>query len=550
MKKRLLALILAGVMSLSLLLSGCGGNASTPDSSKSETPSSDSSTADEPEESSSTPAEETSDVAWDTNTKDTIVLSVINNYYTAGWKQMAEDYMQLHPETEVVVDVVADNDTYTQKMTTWLTSDDLTQAADIVHVNFAAGPMGGYNVMFEKDMIYDFNQMLDEVNPYNGGKTVRVAFNDGDLPLLQSSGKQYALPFDFVGVAIMYNKDLLDANGIAVPTTNEELLAACEKLKEAGVEVPIAATSEAEWYLSAVADAALRSTEETFLVQPEDGEYVAETMSANDGFKFDENDWTCDRYTVFSGERVAMYQLENKFTDATTVAIWNEFSKVAKYFTPNFLQSASTEVLSSFEMGNSGFLISGSWNVGVLNSDMQELGDDGFEWGTIAFPKYETAPEGFQSELRTLYVTGNVMGIIKSHGDGDHLERVKDFYKFCYSAEGSQKMFEVTLNAGNFVQGPPAIIGVELSEELNMKLAGFVQEGSIKGDFGGLSGQTKYLSEDQGSYIEAVNKLLAGEITAEEFCQTLSPIALKAVQDNIDKNGYDLDPSTKDEVKS
>lgn len=148
--------------------------------------------------------------AWDSSKKDKIVLSVINNYYTAGWKQMAEEYMKLHPETEVVVDVVADNDAYTQKVTTWLTSDDLTQAADIIHINFASGPNGGYNVMYEKDMIYDFNDMMDETNPYNGGKKVSEAFNKDDLPLLQDLGKQYALPFDFVGVAIMYNKDILD----------------------------------------------------------------------------------------------------------------------------------------------------------------------------------------------------------------------------------------------------------------------------------------------------------------------------------------------------
>ena len=538
MKKRLLALILAGVLSLSAALTGCGGGDSSTSSGadSSDGGSSESSTSGE--------------AAWDTSKQDKIVVSVINNYYTAGWKKMAEDYMALHPETEVVIDVVADNNTYTQKVTTWLTSDDLTQAADIIHINFAAGPMGGYDVMYEKDMIYDFNDMMDEANAYNGGKKVSEVFNASDLPLLQTSGKQYALPFDFVGVAIMYNKDILDEHGIEVPTSNEELIAACEKLQEAGMEVPIAATAEAEWYLSSVADSALRSQEEKFLVQPEDGAYVAEAMSANDGFTFDENDWTCDRFTVFSGERVAAYQMENKFTDPTTVAIWEEYRKVAKFFTPNSSGAASTEVLSSFELGNSAFLFSGSWNVGVLNSDMQELGDDGFEWGTIAFPHYENAPEGFQPELRTLYGAGNAMGIIKTHGDGDHLERVKDFYKFCYCPEGSQKMFEVTLDAGNFVQGPPAIIGVELSEELNAKLEGFVQEGAVKGDFGGLSGQTKYLSEDQGSYIEALNSFLAGEIDAQTFCNTISPIALKAVQDSIDKNGYDLDPATKDEVKS
>ena len=553
MKKRVLALILAGVMALSLLLSGCGGSTATSESSTAEESSKteESSQAEESETNEeSSEAAETSDVAWDTSVNDTIVISVINNYYTAGWKLMAEEYTKLHPETKVTVDVVADNSTYTQKMTTWLTADDLSEAADIVHVNFAAGPVGGYNVMFEKDMIYDFNDMLDETNPYDNGNLVRDSFKDSDRALLQNEGRSYALPFDFCGVAIMYNQDMLDEYGIALPTTYEELIAACETLQAAGVEVPIAASSEASWYLSAFADAALRNQEEIFLVQPEDGAYDAETMSANDGFKFDENDWTCDRYTVLSGERVAMYKLENKFTDETTVKVWEQFAAVAKYFTPNYSQAASTDVLSSFELGNSAFLLSGSWNVGVLNADMMELGDDAFEWGTMSFPGYENAPEGFQAKMRTLYVTGNVMGIIKTQGDGDHLERVKDFYKFCYCKEGCQKMYEATLNAGNFVQGPAAIVGVELDESLTKKLEGFVQEGSIKGDFGGICGQSGAMSEDEGTYNEALNNLLSGKITAQEFCETISPLCLKSVQDGIEKNGYDLDPSTKDEVKA
>lgn len=532
--KKILALVLAMVLALSVVLTGCGGGTSDQSSGGNE---------------SGGGSQASGDVAWDTSKQDTIVASVMNNYYTAGWKQMAEDYMALHPETEVVIDVVADNNTYTQKMTTWLTADDLSQSADIVHINFAAGPVGGYNVAYEKDMFYDFGEMLDEENPYNDGKKVREAFNEADLALVQDTGRYYALPFDFCGVAIMYNQDILDEHGIAIPTTNEELIAACEKLKEAGMEVPIAASSEAEWYLSSVADAALRSSEEQFLVQPEDGIYNADTMSANDGFKFDENDWTCDRFTVMSGERIAAYQMENKFVDDTTVAVWEEYRKIAQYFTPNYSAAASTEVLSSFELGNSAFLLSGSWNVGVLIADMDEMGDDGFEWGTIAFPSYENAPEGFQAELRTLYVTGNVMGIIKTQGDGDHLERVKDFYKFCYSPANAQKMYELTLTSGQFVQGPSAIVGVTLDDNLSSKLDGFVQEGAVKADFGGIVGQTKYLSEDQGSYIEALNSFLAGEIDAQAFCEKLSPIALKAVEDGITKNGYDLDPATLDEVK-
>ena len=72
-----------------------------------------------------------------------------------------------------------------------------------------------------------------------------------------------------------------------------------------------------------------------------------------------------------------------------------------------------------------------------------------------------------------------------------------------------------------FVQGPPAIIGVELSEELNNKLAGFVQEGAVKGDFGGIVGQDKYQTADQGSSIEALNSFLKGGSDGEGILRKL-----------------------------
>ena len=463
---------------------------------------------------------------------------------------MAEEYMELHPETEVVVDVVPDNDTYLQKMTTWLTSPDLTQAADIVHINFAAGPVGGYRVMYQKNMAYDFTKMLDEPNPYNDGKKVRECFVPEDLPLTKVAEGQFALPFDWVGIAIMYNKSMLDEKGISLPKTYEELDEACAKLRQGGLTSPIAATLEASWYLSSFADSALRHDEYTFLVHPEDGIWDEATMAANRDFVFDENDWTCDRYTVVSGERVAMYQKEKQFVDPKTVAVWDRFANIGKYFQPNYIAAASTEVLTSFELKNAAFLLSGSWNVGVLNSDIKEMGADGFEWGTMAFPPFANPPEGFQAGMRTLYVVGNTMGIILTQGEGDHLERVKDFYKFVYNPTNAQKMFETTLNAGNFVQGPPAIIGVKLSEELNQKLEGFVQKGAIKAEFGGVVGQDGVLAADKGQYTENVNKMLAGEITAQEFCTMTQPLFMRNVDDVIEKNGYDLNPATADKAKA
>ena len=55
---------------------------------------------------------------WDTTKNDEIILSVMNNYYTEGWYNVAKKYMELHPETTVTIDVIANNDALNQKFTT------------------------------------------------------------------------------------------------------------------------------------------------------------------------------------------------------------------------------------------------------------------------------------------------------------------------------------------------------------------------------------------------------------------------------------------------
>jgi len=486
---------------------------------------------------------------WDTSKNDEVVLSVIDNYYTAGWKKMAADYTALHPETKVTVDVVSDNDAYFAKMTTWLTGDTWTDSADIIHINFAQGPVGGYSVMFKKGMIYDFRKMFDEPNPYNGGKPFKDCLDMNAVALDTAPEGVFAIPFDWVGVAIIYNKSLLESKSLSMPTSYEQFDAVCKKLRDGGMQYPIAASAEASWYLMAFADAAFRGQEQEFLVQPEDAIWEEELMAPNRDFKFDENDFTRDRFTVFSPERMAKWRRENKGTDPKTVAVWEQFGNIAKYFTQNFAAAASTEIISTFEMGNAAFIISGSWNIGVLNAEINAMGDKGFEWGSMPFPPYENPPAGFQKVMRTLYGVGNTMGIVMPKGEGDHLERVKDFYKFVYCPDGCKAMFETTLNAGNFIQGPPAIKGFTLPEELVLKMNGFIQEGAGKADFSAVIGQDAYLAEDKGAYVDALNKFLAGETDAKTFCETVSPIWMRYLDDHIEKNGFDLDPSTKDTPK-
>ena len=58
-----------------------------------------------------------------------------------------------------------------------------------------------------------------------------------------------ALPFSVAAAGVIYNRDLFDANGVAVPATWDEFVAACETFKAAGI-APIYGTFKDPWTLA------------------------------------------------------------------------------------------------------------------------------------------------------------------------------------------------------------------------------------------------------------------------------------------------------------
>lgn len=64
-------------------------------------------------------------------------------------------------------------------------------------------------------------------------------------------GAMYSLPFSKSTEVLYYNKTFFEANGIAVPTTWDELEAACEKIKAIDPEsIPLGYDSEANWFIN------------------------------------------------------------------------------------------------------------------------------------------------------------------------------------------------------------------------------------------------------------------------------------------------------------
>lgn len=528
-RNKLIGLLLAAAMTTSSLV-GCGQG--------------------EEQKAEQDPAVVADDVEWDTSKQDTITLSVINNFYTAGEKKLAEEYMKLHPETKVVVDVVSDNDAYKAKMMTSL-DGERENAPDIVHGNFVGMALtnNSMDLTVEKGYLYDMTEMLDEENPYNGGK-VRDAFEEEDLQLvLSEAGGRYMpwLPFDKIGFAVYYNKDLLDKAGVEPPETWEELQDACEKLKEAGYEIPLSAGPESFRLCSTIADALYRNTTSDILVQPEDALWDENTMSANKDFQFDESNSLCDQFTVFNVERQMKYAIENGISTEANKKIYEEFNKVGKYFPDNWIAADSTLAIADFEGQICPMLYQASFNAGMIMNDIKALPEDmSFEWGTTQIARFENAPEGFGETLRGYWDFGNIMSIVDSD-DEDHLARVKDFYKFWYSADNAKMCYEETLNNGNFVQGPCVIKGVELSEELESLLAGF--ESAPAKEWAWATGLQWSTSADTPKFYDYMNQFTSGKITVEEYLENMETVYQNYNEESIERAGFDLDPTTSDQAK-
>ena len=66
------------------------------------------------------------------------------------------------------------------------------------------------------------------------------------LPAVSYNGKQYAVPMDYAGIGIIYNKDIFEKYGLQAPTTYRELEKVCRTLTDNNI-VPFAALLKENW---------------------------------------------------------------------------------------------------------------------------------------------------------------------------------------------------------------------------------------------------------------------------------------------------------------
>ncbi len=146
---------------------------------------------------------------------------------------MTEAYLAAHPEVKITVSYYATDD-IKPALKVAASSDTLPD----MWFNWG-GSLAGYYVT--NGCTYDLTQ-------YAADHDWRSLFNGGALDLCTLNGQLAGIPTSMAMLSIYYKKDVFEKCGVAVPTTFDELEAACAKLKENGV-VPFATAGMYGWHL-------------------------------------------------------------------------------------------------------------------------------------------------------------------------------------------------------------------------------------------------------------------------------------------------------------
>lgn len=232
--KRQFILIFVCILALSLIMSGCGTAGTTPAETKEVTKA-----ADKPTEKAQAAPTEIKFMHW--------------------WSYVTDDVMKPfkdeNPNIKLNMEYVA-IDQYPNKLKMLAASGetpDVFGAQTQIFSEFAK-----QNKIMELSSILK-EPAYDKATPW--GETIQASLMtnvSGQLPT-ELRDKTYGVPFGAISVAVVYNKNIFDKVGIAVPKTWDEFLSNNDKLKAAGY-IPLSFTGKVwgDWWYRMAMDQTMR----------------------------------------------------------------------------------------------------------------------------------------------------------------------------------------------------------------------------------------------------------------------------------------------------
>ena len=159
-------------------------------------------------------------------------------------------------------------------------------------------------------------------------------------------GKIYAVPLNIAAACVFYNTEMFEKAGATVPTTWDELIDDCEKLKAAGY-TPVTISAGTAWCLSMLAG------------------------------------YLCDREGV---DLTKVESGEESWNNDKTVAAGEKLLQLAQYFQPTAAGDTNDVATAAFYNEEAAILIQGSWAIAQMNGSNPAIED---KCGVFQFPAIE-----------------------------------------------------------------------------------------------------------------------------------------------------------------
>ena len=331
---------------------------------------------------------------------------------------------------------------------------------------------GGYNLLdlaLAKDVVVDLTPYV-EADP-----EWKALYSDVALTTNSRDGKIYASSSEGSLVGYFYNKELFEKAGIAEPAkTWDEFWQQCDKLKAAGITPLALDTADSAWVTSLWAGAMIATS----------GDEGYEFMKQMNPIDYN-NQPTIDAFT----------NVQKMLQEYTTLdAIGGKYEHAAN----NFLS------------GQAAMIANGPWMIGDFSDETKTTADFADKVGVAIFPGnfvYDAPIQGY---------------FVTKQDDPALEEAAVEMVKFFTSAHAQQVALEV--------QGMvPASSSVEITETAKQNYPLLVEFLDLAE---GATVRTDNLQATMyPNLLDVVSQdlplLASGEMTATEFCQTLSTEAAK-----------------------
>lgn len=341
---------------------------------------------------------------------------------------IAEEYMQLHPQVQVVQIAVPER-IYTNWLVTQLVGGT---PPDIIQVG-----IGATTERLARFFV-PLTSLANEPNPYNEGTDLegvelRNTLFDGmqggyDTTLLE----YYSVPISGYSVRMFYNLDLLErvTGERRIPATYRELLAVCEEVRRYNAEqgtslVPIAGSKyNAPWLMPRLFGSQTQRL--NFELNPP-GDLGSDLLVRARDFR--EGRWSLDTPEIRSGVRL--------------------MRDVGKHMQPGFMQLLRDDAALLFVQGGALMICTGSWDASSIRQQaVFPVAAGPIPLPATNDPEYGAFTLGAQTEAGT--DAGVAFGLTR---DSEHPETVKDFLRFLVSKAMNQLWTDVT-------DWVPAVVGV------------------------------------------------------------------------------------------